>query len=92
MEGPTPVSALDPRRDDGHRGRVHGGALSVIFSHAPIAMMVVAIVGAPRPFSPRRSAWCRRHQESAGLLHRQQLGYMFLGLRRRAPSAPAFST
>ena len=24
MEGPTPVSRADPRRDDGHRGRVHG--------------------------------------------------------------------
>ena len=24
MEGPTPVSRADPRRDDGHRGRLHG--------------------------------------------------------------------
>ena len=27
MEGPTPVSALDPRRDDGHRGRLSHRAL-----------------------------------------------------------------
>ncbi len=27
MEGPTPVSALDPRGHDGHGGRVHGGPL-----------------------------------------------------------------
>ena len=27
MEGPTPVSRADPRGDDGHGGRLHGGAL-----------------------------------------------------------------
>ncbi len=27
MEGPTPVSRLDPRGDDGHRRRLHGCAL-----------------------------------------------------------------
>ena len=35
MEGPTPVSALDPRRDDGHRGRLSDRALRAAVERQP---------------------------------------------------------
>jgi len=45
MEGPTPVSALISRRDDGHRGRVHGGAFARNFPECSVAMQFVAVIG-----------------------------------------------
>ena len=60
MEGPTPVSALDPRRDDGDRRRLHGRALECDLRARPHSDEdgCRLSVRSP-PFLPRRLVWCK---------------------------------
>ena len=84
MEGPTPVSRADPRRDHGHRGRLHGGALErAVPPDARDHALIVAVVGAFTAISGRlHRAGAERHQARAGLLHRQPARLHVPGRRR----------
>ena len=83
MEGPTPVSALIHAATMVTAGVYMVARMNPLFSRAPIAMLVVAIVGARhrvllRHHRPRAD----RHQKSSRLLHRLAARLHVPGLRR----------
>ncbi len=91
MEGPTPVSALIHAATMVTAGVYMVARMNPVFSRAPIAMLVVAIVGALTAF----------YAATIGLLQTDikkvlaystvsQLGYMFLGLGVGAYAAGIF--
>jgi NADH-quinone oxidoreductase subunit L len=57
MEGPTPVSALIHAATMVTAGVYMVARCSALFTLAPVSMMVVALVGAARPFSRPPWAW-----------------------------------
>ena len=94
MAGPTPVSALDPRRHHGDGGRVHGRAAAASSTTAPTALQRGrgrrrahrALRGHDRGSRRTTSRRCSPTRPSASS------GYMFLALRRRRLRSPASST
>jgi NADH-quinone oxidoreductase subunit L len=50
MEGPTPISALDPRGHHGDRGHFHGGAHVAAVRALGLALSFVLIIGATTAF------------------------------------------
>jgi NADH-quinone oxidoreductase subunit L len=92
MEGPTPVSALIHAATMVTAGVYMVARMNPLFSRAPIAMLVVAIVGALTRFiRGDHRPGANRHQESARLFHRFAARLHVPGLRRgRMP--PASST
>src|SRR5271156_5707919 len=91
MEGPTPVSALIHAATMVTAGVYMVARMHVLYSHAPLAMLVVAIVGAATAF----------YSATIGLVQTDikkvlaystvsQLGYMFLGLGVGAYAAGVF--
>ena len=91
MEGPTPVSALIHAATMVTAGVYMVARMHVLYSHAPLAMLVVAIVGAVTAF----------YSATIGLVQTDikkvlaystvsQLGYMFLGCGVGAYAAGIF--
>jgi NADH-quinone oxidoreductase subunit L len=91
MEGPTPVSALIHAATMVTAGVYMVARMHVLYSHAPLAMLVVAIVGAVTAF----------YSATIGLVQTDikkvlaystvsQLGYMFLGCGVGAYAAGVF--
>src|SRR5271168_4925871 len=91
MEGPTPVSALIHAATMVTAGVYIVARMHVLYSHAPLAMLVVAIVGAATAF----------YSATIGLVQTDikkvlaystvsQLGYMFLGCGVGAYAAGVF--
>ena len=71
MEGPTPVSALIHAATMVTAGVYMVARMNPLFSRAPIAMLVVAIVGAITAFySATIGLVADRYQKSSRLLHR----------------------
>ena len=83
----------DPCGHHGHGGRLHGGALGAIYRHAPIAMDVVAVIGAATALFAATIGLAQNDIKKVFAYSTvSQLGYMFLGVRRRARSRRASST
>jgi NADH-quinone oxidoreductase subunit L len=91
MEGPTPVSALIHAATMVTAGVYMVARMHILYSHAPLAMLVVAIVGAATAF----------YSATIGLVQTDikkvlaystvsQLGYMFLGCGVGAYAAGIF--
>src|SRR5271156_1220229 len=91
MEGPTPVSALIHAATMVTAGVYMVARMHILYSHAPLAMLVVAIVGAVTAF----------YSATIGLVQTDikkvlaystvsQLGYMFLGCGVGAYAAGVF--
>jgi NADH-quinone oxidoreductase subunit L len=91
MEGPTPVSALIHAATMVTAGVYMVARMHILYSHAPLAMLVVAIVGAATAF----------YSATIGLVQTDikkvlaystvsQLGYMFLGCGVGAYAAGVF--
>ena len=82
-----------PRRDHGHRRRVHGRALAPALRRAPTALTVVAIVGTLTAFFAATIGMVQTDiKRVLAYSTISQLGYMFLACGVAAYSAPASST
>ena len=87
MAGPTPVS-LYPCGDEVLR-RLHDVRCSTIYTHAPTAMFIVAIIGAATLSSRYNRPRPKRHQKVLAYSTISQLGYIS-GLRSRRITAASF--
>ena len=91
MEGPTPVSALDPRRHHGHRRHLPRGRAHAFFEVSGDAMTVVAWVGAGTAFLAGTVALVQPDiKRVLAYSTISQLGYMFLALGVGAYGAAIF--
>ena len=86
--GPDAGLGADPRGDDGHGRRLHGRAAQRrSSSHAPTAMAIVAIVGALTALFAATIGLAQNDiKRVLAYSTVSQLGFMFLGVRRRARS------
>ena len=93
MEGPTPVSALIHAATMVTAGVFMVARLSPLFELAPVALQVVALVGAVTAFFAATVGLVQNDiKRVVAYSTCSQLGYMFVGLRRRRLCAPACST
>ena len=85
MEGPTPGLRPHPRRDHGHRRRVHGGAaVAAVRAGARRALTVVTIIGATTAFFAATVGLVQNDiKRVIAYSTCSQLGYMFVGAWRR---------
>ncbi len=84
MEGPTPVSALIHAATMVTAGVYMVARMNPLFSRAPIAMFVVALIGALTAFFAATIGLVQTDiKKVLAYSTVSQLGYMFLGLRRR---------
>ena len=91
MEGPTPVSALIHAATMVTAGVYMVARTSVLFSHAPNAMFVVAVVGcATAIFAASIGLFQNDIKKVLAYSTVSQLGYMFLGLGVGAYAAAIF--
>jgi NADH-quinone oxidoreductase subunit L len=91
MEGPTPVSALIHAATMVTAGVYMVARSSVLFEHAPNAMLVVAIVGvATAVFAASIGLFQNDIKKVLAYSTVSQLGYMFLGLGVGAYAAAIF--
>ena len=92
--GPDAGLGADPRRDDGHRRRVHGRALprAVRASRRSRSRWWRSIGAATALFAATIGARPERHQARARLLDGEPARLHVHGLRRRRVHAPASST
>ena len=92
--GPDAGVGADPRRHHGHGGRLHGGALDVLFALAPVVEHRRGRGHRRADGAVRRDHRARpvRHQEGAGLLHRLAARLHVPRRGRRAPTRRASST
>ena len=93
MEGPTPVSALIHAATMVTAGVYMVGRNAVLFSHAPLVMTIVAIVGVLTALMAA-SIGLVQYDIKKVLAYStvSQLGYMFTADGRRRVFAPARST
>ena len=93
MEGPTPVSALIHAATMVTAGVYMVTRTNAIFQLAPLAMAVVAMVGAATAiFAATMGVVQNRHQESAGVFHRSRSSATCSWPAAWAHSPPEFST
>ena len=93
MAGPTPVSALIHAATMVTAGVYMIARLSFLYVLAPQAMMVVAIVGAVTAlFAATIGLFQYDIKKVLAYSTVSQLGFMFLGCRRRCICRPVFST
>ena len=92
MEGPTPVSRADPRRDDGRRGRLPGRAdLPAVRERVPQALTVVAFIGGfTAIFAATMGLVSNDIKRVLAFSTVSQLGYMMLALGAGALAAGMF--
>ena len=91
MEGPTPVSALIHAATMVTAGVYMVARTSVLFTHAPNAMLVVAVVGcATAIFAASIGLFQNDIKKVLAYSTVSQLGYMFLGLGVGAYAAAIF--
>ena len=84
MEGPTPVSALIHAATMVTAGVYMIARMNPLFSRAPLAMFVVALIGALTAFYAATIGLVQTDiKKVLAYSTVSQLGYMFLGLRRR---------
>jgi NADH-quinone oxidoreductase subunit L len=80
MEGPTPVSALIHAATMVTAGVYLVARSNVLFAHAPLALEIVAIIGAVTAFYAATIAVCQNDlKRMLAYSTISQLGYMFLG-------------
>ena len=80
MEGPTPVSALIHAATMVTAGVYLVARSNVVFAHAPLALEIVAIIGAVTAFYAATIALCQNDlKRMLAYSTISQLGYMFLG-------------
>ncbi|MGO9274181.1 MAG: NADH-quinone oxidoreductase subunit L [Terriglobia bacterium] len=80
MEGPTPVSALIHAATMVTAGVYLVARSNVLFAHAPLALEIVAIIGAVTAFYAATIALCQNDlKRMLAYSTISQLGYMFLG-------------
>jgi NADH-quinone oxidoreductase subunit L len=91
MEGPTPVSSLIHAATMVTAGVYMVARCNVLFSMAPIAMAVVAIVGVATAIYTASIGFCQNDiKKVLAYSTISQLGYMFLGVGVGAYSAGIF--
>ena len=91
MEGPTPVSALIHAATMVTAGVFLVARMSPLFEYAPIALMVVTVVGAATAFFAATVATCQNDiKRVIAYSTCSQLGYMFFALGVSAYSAAIF--
>ena len=91
MEGPTPVSALIHAATMVTAGVYMVARTSVLFTHAPNAMLVVAVIGcATAIFAASIGLFQNDIKKVLAYSTVSQLGYMFLGLGVGAYAAAIF--
>ncbi len=91
MEGLTPVNRFDPRRHDGDRRRVHDPRTNAVFSMAPKALAVVAVVGCVTSiFAATMGLVQNDIKRVLAYSTVSQLGYMFLACGVGAFTAGVF--
>ena len=91
MEGPTPVSALIHAATMVTAGVYMVARMHILYSHAPLAMLVVAIVGAVTAFYSATIGLAQTDiKKVLAYSTVSQLGYMFLGCGVGAYAAGIF--
>ena len=76
-----------PRRHHGHRRRLHGRAHALVFELAPVALAVVAIIGAVTALFAATIGIAQRDiKKVLAYSTISQLGFMFVGVGTRATS------
>ena len=79
--GPDAGLRADPRRDDGDRRRLHGGALSPLFELSHVALAVVMFIGATTAFFAGTVGLVQNDiKRVIAYSTCSQLGYMFVAL------------